>query len=121
MLALSFMRGGKALTGCGCMQDTTFPLAGMGTPVGTVSPVVLTSIKDEVSTPGVKVLREPLFTGMTVRASGILCTFRLVGTTFGSPARIILGCATLSGWMALHLTGTGTPVLMVSLNEFTMG
>ena len=64
--ALSFMSGGKALTGCGCMHGTTFSLAGMGTPVGMVSPN-RTSTKDDVSTPGVKVLRELLFTGITDR------------------------------------------------------
>ncbi len=96
MLALSFIRGRKALTGWGYMQGITFPVIGMGTPVGTVSPVELTSTKEEVSTPGVKVFREFLFTGMTVRASGISCTFRFMDTTFGSPAGIIFGCATLS-------------------------
>ncbi len=93
------MGSGKALTGCDCMQDTTFPFAGMGTPVGIVSPEELTSTKEEVSTPGVKVLRESLFTGITVIFSGILYTFRWVRTTFGSPAGILLGWAILSGWM----------------------
>ena len=74
MLALSFMSGDKALTGCGHLQGATFPLAGMGTPVGKVSPKELTRTKEEVSTPGVKVFKESLFTGMTVRVSGILCT-----------------------------------------------
>ena len=70
--------------------------------------------------PGVKVLRRSLFIGMTVRISGILCTFRWPDITFGSPAGIILGCATLSRWMTLPIAGTGTPVLNESPNEFTM-
>ena len=97
------MSGDEALTGCRCMQGTTFPIAGMGTPVGTVSPMELTSTKEEVSRPGVKVLSESLLTGMIVRFLGILCTFRWVGITFGIPAGILLDCATLSGWMALPL------------------
>ncbi len=72
---LSFKGGDKALTGCGCMQSTTFPSADMGTPVGTVSPVELNNPNEVVSTPGVKVLRESLLTEMIVRDSGILCTF----------------------------------------------
>ncbi len=103
------------------MQGTTFPVTGMGTPVGTVSPVELRSTKEEVSTPGVKVLSSSLYTGIIVRDSGILYTFRWVGTTSGSPTSIIFGCDTLSGWMALPLVGVGTPVFMVSPNELIIG
>ncbi|MCP4311278.1 MAG: hypothetical protein GY790_08455 [Bacteroidetes bacterium] len=94
---------------------------GMGIPVGTVSPVELTNTKEEVSTPGVKVFREFSFIVMTVRVSGTLCKFRLVGTLSGSPAGILLGCSTLPGGMTLPLAGMGTPVFMGSPNEFTMG
>ena len=103
------------------MQGTTFPLAGMGTPVGIVSPVELTSTKEEVSTPGVKVLRDSIFTGMTVRVSGILCTFWWVGTTSGLPAGTTFGFATLPGSMTLPLAGTGTPVFSVSPSELMIG
>lgn len=103
------------------MQGTTLPLIGMGTPVGTVSPVELTRTKEEVSTPGVNVFSFCLFTGMTVRASGISCTFSFADTTFGLPAEIILGTATLSGCMALPVAGTGMPVFIGLPNEFTMG
>ena len=85
------MRGGKALTGCGCMQGTTFPLMGMGTPVGTVSPVELTSTKEEVSTPGVKVLRESFIYRNDGEVFRYFMYVLVDGNHLGSPAGIILG------------------------------
>ena len=60
------------------MQGTTFPFAGIGMPVVKVSPMELTNTKEEVSTPGVKVLSSFLFTCITVRFSGILCVLDFV-------------------------------------------
>jgi len=105
MLVFSLMTGGKAFTGQGCLQGTMLPLTGMGTPVGKVSSVELNRKKEEVSKPGVKVIRESLFTGITVRELGISCTFKFVGTTLGSPAGIVLGGDTFSVGMKLYFSG----------------
>ncbi len=67
--ALFLKTGGKAFTGIGSKQGTTFPFVGMGMPVGKVSPMELTNTKEDVSTPGMKVLSSSLFTCITVRFS----------------------------------------------------
>ncbi|MFH0758185.1 MAG: hypothetical protein V2B15_12930 [Bacteroidota bacterium] len=90
-------------------------------PVGNVSPEARTNTIEGVSTPGVKVLSLSLSTGMMVKFFGILYTLLLRGTACGSPAGIVTGWLTLSGWIILPLTGTGTPVIMGSPKEFIKG
>ncbi len=61
------------------------------------------------------VFKESLFTGITVRSSGILCTLGwALKLLSGGLRSTTLGWVTLSGSMFLPIAGIGTPVGIVS-------
>ena len=112
-MVLSFILIGRAGIDLGSILGTILPFAGIGIPVGIVSPLELINTKEELSFPGVNFFNLFSSTGITMSFSEIGCTFELAFTTLGFPT----GTTLPSGLMSLPAAGIGTPVLTVSPTE----
>ena len=105
------------------MAFTVLPRAGIGMPVGMVSPLELIKTRSLLPSPNFTFLSWLWSTGKVGRFSGILCRLGWAFLMVNCEWLMIndLGFETLSGWMILGVAGMGIPVFKVSPNELMMG